>query len=264
MTTAAPQLDYAPGAPIRRRRRVRRVIWLLLLVGLFWAAWYCHTPLWEHAKLLYYQRQCLNYTAPPEQVVYDENNGTASPLLGTPGYRGMPAVYLGMPGSATVAVRPASESGNYQLAMGQPYPAPPSTVFLHERRTKSGVARLVMVMRWPVDTGHIVYEFGLQPVVIEPAGVISPPVVNYPLDGEWSRVPLPNPADTQKLRFYAGQPDPVDSAHFTIKYDLRGGSGIIDGRLNEDGTTVTLKIISGPALKTRWVIDANLIQVPVD
>lgn len=236
------------------------MIGLLLLAGLVLAIWWFHTPVWQHAKLLYYQRQCLNYTAPPEQVVYDEDNGTVSPLIGTPGYRGMPAFQRvdiqGVTPPATVAVRPASELGTYLVAaMGWPMVPPPATVFLHELRTKSGQARLVAVLRCPLDPGHSLHEFGLEPVVINPAGLRSWPDIYETGPAVWSFVPVHNPADTQNLRFYAGQPDPADAAHFTIKYDLRKGSGIIDGRLNEDGQTVSLKILSGPALGTGWAID---------
>lgn len=239
---------------------MRRVMGLLLLAIVAGAAWWFHAPLWQRAKLLYYQRQCLNFTAPPEQVVYDENNGTVSPLIGTAGYRGYPAAaaYLKVPRPPlppTVAVRPAPELGNYTVLTNWWPTLPVATVFLHERRTKSGLVRLVAVMRWPIETGYIVDEFGLEPVVIAPGGLMSQPVVHGPRVGGWSIVPASNPADTQNLRFYAGQPDPADPAHFTIKYDLRNGTGIIDGRLNEDGQTVTLKIISGPALGTNWAID---------
>lgn len=93
------------------------------------------------------------------------------------------------------------------------------------------------------------------PAVMDPAGLMSRPIVHPELRDRWRSGPSSNPADTQNLRFYAGQPDPADAAHFTIKYDLRNGSGIIDGRLNEDGETVALKIVSGPALGTGWAID---------
>jgi hypothetical protein len=199
----------------------------------------------------------LNYTAPPEQVVYDENNGTVSPLIGTAGYRGQPAFSLNGSTAPTVAVRPTPELGNYFAAMQYPLWAPPATIFMHEMRTKSGQVRLVAVMRWPVNTSYILYEFGLTPTVIKPAELMSRPVI-YPVRrGNWSLVQGASPADMQNLRFYAGQVDPADLAHFTIKYDLRGGSGMIDGRLNEDGVTVSLKIVSGPAVGTRWVVDGG-------
>jgi hypothetical protein len=31
------------------------------------------------------------------------------------------------------------------------------------------------------------------------------------------------------IRFFAGQPDPNDPSHFTLRYELSGQPGIIDG-----------------------------------
>lgn len=48
------------------------------------------------------------------------------------------------------------------------------------------------------------------------------------------------------MRIYAGQPDPDNAAHFTIKYEIDNVPGMIDGRLEADDT-VTLRILDGPA-----------------
>jgi hypothetical protein len=37
----------------------------------------------------------------------------------------------------------------------------------------------------------------------------------------------------------AGQPDPVDPSHFTIRYQMWGQDDVLDGRLNDDDS-VTL------------------------
>src|SRR4051812_19812732 len=67
------QLDYAPAAPSRRRRRIRRVVAILFLLAIAWPVYHFGPPLWEKSKVLYYQRQCLAFTAPPDQVVYDDD-----------------------------------------------------------------------------------------------------------------------------------------------------------------------------------------------
>jgi len=54
-------------------------------------------------------------------------------------------------------------------------------------------------------------------------------------------------APHQVMRIYAGQLDPNDDAHFTIKYEINNVPGTIDGRLEADDT-VTLKILDGPAM----------------
>ena len=74
MSQAQAQLDYAPGAPIRRRKRIRRavrVVVLVLVVGLSVATWRYHAVAWQQAKLLHRQHRCLTYAAPPDQIVSD-------------------------------------------------------------------------------------------------------------------------------------------------------------------------------------------------
>lgn len=43
------------------------------------------------------------------------------------------------------------------------------------------------------------------------------------------------------LRWYAGQPDELDSAHFTIDYEIAGQRGTIDGYLSDDGRHVRMQ-----------------------
>src|SRR2546423_546049 len=90
MSSSAPQLEYAPAAPLRRRKRIRRVIALVLVLGLGIAGWRYHAPVWAQTKLLYHQHRCLAYTAPAEQIVYDENDDGTSPLMGLAEYSTLP------------------------------------------------------------------------------------------------------------------------------------------------------------------------------
>lgn len=48
------------------------------------------------------------------------------------------------------------------------------------------------------------------------------------------------------LRLYAGQPDPIDPSRFTIRYDLDGQQGTIEGWVDERGG-VSLAVKDGPA-----------------
>lgn len=52
---------------------------------------------------------------------------------------------------------------------------------------------------------------------------------------------------TKGLRFYAGQVAANDAGHFTIRYELEGKSGVIDGRLNDAEDDVKVTVRSGPA-----------------
>jgi hypothetical protein len=51
------------------------------------------------------------------------------------------------------------------------------------------------------------------------------------------------------LRIFAGQPDPADTSHLTIKYDLDGHAGTIDGWMRF-GDNLQLLIRDGPL---RWL-----------
>jgi hypothetical protein len=50
------------------------------------------------------------------------------------------------------------------------------------------------------------------------------------------------------LRLFAGQPEPHDSARFTIRYALNGSEGTIDGLLDNE-YWATLKVRDGPLLE---------------
>ena len=54
-------------------------------------------------------------------------------------------------------------------------------------------------------------------------------------------------------RFYAGQHDPADPAHFTFDYDHDGRRGTIDGRLKDDGS-VELKPDVGIVTGKQWAV----------
>jgi hypothetical protein len=45
----------------------------------------------------------------------------------------------------------------------------------------------------------------------------------------------------ETLRWYAGQPDELDSTHFTIDYEISGHRGTIDGYLSDDGRQVRMQ-----------------------
>src|SRR4051794_34337155 len=81
MAETTVQLDYANPPRWHRRRWFRRVMLGILLIALSAAAWRWGPEKWERAKLLYWQRQCMNYTAPADQIAYDQEPGGTSTLL---------------------------------------------------------------------------------------------------------------------------------------------------------------------------------------
>src|SRR4051812_23678284 len=77
----APPLDYAPARRARRRRIARAAIFVLLLFfGTHLARVWIPSAV-RQLQTLYWQRRCLSYTAPPTQVVYEQDPATAAKLL---------------------------------------------------------------------------------------------------------------------------------------------------------------------------------------
>src|SRR2546423_1400902 len=69
----APPLESAPGAPIRRRKPIRRIIFLLLLLTIGLSGWRWGPAVKQHAQLLYWQRQCMNYQIPSNALLYEQD-----------------------------------------------------------------------------------------------------------------------------------------------------------------------------------------------
>ena len=57
---------------------------------------------------------------------------------------------------------------------------------------------------------------------------------------DWRGGMCENP--TEDLRFYAGQTDVNNAGHFTIRYELHGKSGVVDGRLLGAGDDVSIVV----------------------
>jgi hypothetical protein len=54
-----------------------------------------------------------------------------------------------------------------------------------------------------------------------------------------------------RLRVFAGQPDPADPSRFTIAYDVDGTPGVLTGRLKDDDT-IELRPSTGKLVGDRW------------
>src|SRR5271154_582028 len=78
-------LDYA-AAPPRWRKRVRRILLTLILLASALSVWRWGPYAWRQVQVLYYQQQCMNFTASPDTVVYDEDPAAAARLLQRPDY----------------------------------------------------------------------------------------------------------------------------------------------------------------------------------
>jgi hypothetical protein len=227
---ANPKLDYAPPPKWHRRRWFRFVHWAL--VALLLAAAVRYGPQGFHRiRTTWTARACLGYTEPAGQLVCAE-----------------PLPWAGETPPFSFAAPEPNCVGNLRPLLGQVDSTEGPVLFAHEMQTPSCLRRLVILRRTPPgkrSSWDLPLSFSA--TVIDPAllGGKEPRVMSLNEvvpdafgDGTSTEPPL---------RFYAGQPDLANAAHFTINYDLRGKSGTIDGWLIDPMAEVKLTARYGNA-----------------
>lgn len=227
--SAAPQtLDYARHAPWHRRRWKRLILGALLLL-LVAIGWERYPAVRTQARFLYWQGKCIAYQAPPDQEIVPADPVTQSAGTGRPqAWREFKSL-LNPPGP-----------GNF-LAWGIPEN---NTVFLHERISPKGNRRLVVIETPNPERRYGgVWETIFYTVhVIELGTVLVPPKDTDPL-GSGLRM-FPN--SLARTRIFAGQADPQDPSHFTIR-TLTGVSNeiVYDGWLRDDDSVIITQRANG-------------------
>jgi hypothetical protein len=227
-------LHYAPPLPWHRAGRTQRTILRLLILsaiacGGIWAFRFA-----QQLHFLYQQHQWMQYTMPADRVVL-ENSSTASELLRAPGYHfAQPGI--GDPGHTIVADPP------HDIAP-LPWAVSSTVVYLHHQRATGGHERLVSVVLGPQpDHGpsSLTGWGGAQPWAY---GGKLIALAQMPGDLRLGSQPTPcavydsgEVSIAGRFRLFAGQPDPADESHFTIRYELDGKPNIIDGWLMPDDT----------------------------
>jgi hypothetical protein len=209
---------------------------------------------WRQVKLLYWQRRCLNYTAPADQVVYEEDPTQAAKLLaGDPQFAAYPIARGSLRGeedatNVNAAARIPDCWGKFTSVAGiAPMmrfgSAPGAIPFLHELVSPTGHRRLVAIRYFP-DTHTFVSSpiagHNYESTVLTPATLTRAPV---PALRIYVLSVLSNfPRHAPNVRVYAGQFDPNDKAHFTIAYQMWGQNDVLDGRLDDkDDITLTAR-----------------------
>ena len=240
------KLEYASG-PVHRGRILRRVIRIAVLVTLLVAAATSYRwtpPARQRAQLLYWQRQCLNYSRSPDRIVYDSEHPPADFAAEFP--RCLIKFEQMVPNSGPSVGPLGWQSVSTRVVSNTPYIS-----FLHERKSKGGTVRLVVIGE-PVEgvTWHDTYT---------PTGVFGQPAPaqNFTDDGYSILLdPFFVSADLNyqphRLRVYAGQTDPNDESHFTIAYMVNEKSDVIDGYLQDDGS-IKIAFCAGPSRRQRPV-----------
>ncbi len=263
-SSAALQLEYGT-APPPWRKRIVRILLALAFIAILAFAWRFGPFCWHQTKLLYWQRQCMNFTLSPDTVVYEEDPIAAAVLLHVPNYS--PYVLYRGEGSNNhpTIVQAAALFPSCWHTLGTFVGQPIAThfsfgpggggagaiIFLHERISPSGHRRLVCVHYAP-DTPTFVQSFiegynydtsaGLPATWTKPLTFARRLYVLGVLSGFPRHPPL--------VRTYAGQPDPNDPAHFTIRYQMWGQEDVLDGQLlDNDQVTLTPRHLPDDPIK---------------
>jgi hypothetical protein len=215
MTQPSPQLDYAPPPPAHQRRSFRRwlvygIVALIVLSGWYWVP----RVVWRF-EMRYYYGQCLAHTAPATLVAVEPDPEKAKALV---------AQGTHLTGGFGAAIYVVDDLAGMRFGFGQ-------CVFLHGRRTPSGGdERLVLVEIMQMNNVPQLYA---RPIRLDWMSNPIIPSANFHALPPGPSHPLPDVP-----RLYAGQPDPNDPSHFTIKYEYSDRSGILDGWLKDDDQIV--------------------------
>ncbi|MGA2583698.1 MAG: hypothetical protein ABSG31_10515 [Tepidisphaeraceae bacterium] len=239
-------LDYAP-ARSNRRRLIMRSAGLLILIALTYSAWRWGPGVARQAEILYWQRQCMNYSPGPDVVAYEEDPTAAANLM-KKGSDYLPyKIDRGPPTGATVNAAtlqpkcwkdyfsfiPGAVALNLLFKESLLRPGTGAIIFMHERISPAGHRRLVWLRYAP-----------------DPATFCQRLVEGYNVDAEtmtlatWKLTPtsqvngyttsirgLHIPSTVPKVLIFVGQIDPRDASHFTIRYQMWGQEDVLDGYL---------------------------------
>ena len=212
-------LSYArPGTRTFRHPRWRLILLCAVPLITAFLAWQYGPDAWLRIKFLYWQHQWATCIMPRETVIFDTQS--QGPVYRDPLTGEFIADMVGYypPCRRTFPVLPGT---------------PPSgTIFLHKLKSPAGSERIVCI---DVTGFDVVYQDRRSRRIRLHLTSYQPR--RYPTGvsgGSSGWVIDCRPID--RLRFFAGQPDPKDPAHFTFRYEHNGITGTFDCYLQKDGS----------------------------
>jgi hypothetical protein len=202
-------LDYGV-TPFRQRRFYRRLVRAILFLGIVAAVLVLIPTGLVWIRYLYWQQRCLNYTAPPDQLVFHSTGGRQGEIY-----------------SLCVPEEQFWYNGGDD---GGGFPA--CGIFVHAMRRPDGTKCLV--------------ELNLG--TPEVSGSISELLHNL-YYGVWTVSPIarlahlgladfPTINGVDKWKIYAGQPDPSNPSHFTFDFESNARRHTCDAWLNNSNQLV--------------------------
>jgi hypothetical protein len=180
-------------------------------------------------EFIYLQARCAGYSAPADQVVYEEDPARAAKLLQGEAYR---EVRFLRPEQGSMAIRKLDIWTRYLTAHRGTAEdlrdcAP---LFLHELSAPAGAKRIVYV-------GYSYYHLHAgRFIVLDKAKSPKTAKAHFSASAPLFDDLFPTHVLPRDLRFYAGQIDPDDPSHFTIPFQWAAQRGRVHGWLNDDLT----------------------------
>lgn len=238
-------MSTEPPSPRRRfrlagsltARRARFIVALLVASNLYFAYDRWGESLRDQVVVLWAQRKCLTFEMPPDRVVL-EASPNHTPLVLAAGREPFDRF-------VNAWQKVGDWPDNWEVG------SPDSTaVFVHDRQSRAGNARLVVVEASLNGPGAYIRSIVIVPGTVShpPREQPSNPAVDDPDNDAVVTLAPSRVEDEDKpgvlLRVFAGRVDPSDASRFTMNFENLYGRGTIEGVLNDDDS-VTLKVISG-------------------
>lgn len=255
-------LTYGRAGAWRRRRRIAGgLAGCFLVVAFGFLAVKYGRPRVRHWAYLRAQQRCMGYTAPPEQVVYEQGPGVGGRPL-APGFtdpwsgrfepvKGNAVAFVPPPWDAFMRGRPFLGDGRLPNLIGPE----PGIAFMHRRATKSGIERLIVIALTcvPPQFQEKYAEVGTHQWVGHAASSGLTSQIAWTMETHfWLHV-----RPGEHLRVFAGQVDSQHASRFTIAYELDGVRGMIEGKF-VDGV-IDRHIDMGED----WCIDLDVVSGPL-
>jgi hypothetical protein len=242
---SAVELHYEPGAPIRRRRVVRRILLGIVLLAVIVLVWRVGPPIWQKGRVRSIIPPARTFSFPEDTVIYEKDPASARASL----VRQDPRLL------AQLCQITERGPGAFMLFGATAAPESP-LAFLHERTSEKGVTRLVAlrvvgVTYTRADGGSLTIHYKAMPLELRDR---LPPVahgVGESSGPDLSLLPpsalvLPDgPATPGPIKIFAAQPDSKNPAAFILPYEIGGQRktiffSLVDDALGRGAFVITI------------------------